>query len=388
MKSRVSILRFSLNFPKISNNLKLTYLSLFLSLGLSAQNVAINSTGDTAHPSALLDLQSTNRGFLPPRMTTSQRDAITNPAVGLLIFNISTNCLNMYYGTSWREICETYREMRATGGTITEYIGNGTNGTVGVTYRVHTFTSSGTFQVTNLGSSNGQVDYLVVAGGGGGGTNGGGGGGAGGVRFGSVTIPVGNQTIAVGNGGSGSNSAYLAGSNGQNSSLGTLIVSTGGGAGASRDGGLNGQNGGSGGGGGGGRSVAGLGTVGQGNNGGNGTAYNEECNASGGGGGGANGSGVAGASMIGGNGGEGIAYSITGTSVFYGGGGGGGRTCNDTTRGTGGNGGGGNGGGQFTSVQNGTPNTGGGGGGGGCCSATGGNGGSGIVIIRYPITNP
>ena len=61
--------------------------------------------------------------------------------------------------------------MVATGGTIT------TDGD----FKVHTFTGSSTFTVTQLGDD-GTVEYLVIAGGGGGGPRGGGGGGAGGYR--------------------------------------------------------------------------------------------------------------------------------------------------------------------------------------------------------------
>ena len=67
----------------------------------------------------------------------------------------------------------------ATGGVISDY-------TVGpVVYRAHVFTSSGTFNVTELGSLGHDVEYLLVGGGGAGGRGGGrgGGGGAGGVVY-------------------------------------------------------------------------------------------------------------------------------------------------------------------------------------------------------------
>jgi uncharacterized protein (TIGR02145 family) len=69
----------------------------------SAQNVGIGTT--TPHASAKLDVSSTSNGFLPPRMTEAQRNAIVSPAVGLTIFNTSTNCLNIYVGKGWNEIC-------------------------------------------------------------------------------------------------------------------------------------------------------------------------------------------------------------------------------------------------------------------------------------------
>ena len=57
----------------------------------------------TATPSskAVLDLTSTTKGFLPPRMTTVQRDAITSPAIGLQVYNTTTNALNVFNGTAW-----------------------------------------------------------------------------------------------------------------------------------------------------------------------------------------------------------------------------------------------------------------------------------------------
>jgi len=72
---------------------------------LFSQGVGINPTGTPPHPSAILDLQSSQKGFLPPRLTTAERDAINAPALGLVIFNITTQCLNFFIGTGWNEIC-------------------------------------------------------------------------------------------------------------------------------------------------------------------------------------------------------------------------------------------------------------------------------------------
>lgn len=54
--------------------------------GLLAQ-VSINSDGTAPHASAMLEVKSTSQGLLVPRMTTSQRDGITNAQEGLLIYN-------------------------------------------------------------------------------------------------------------------------------------------------------------------------------------------------------------------------------------------------------------------------------------------------------------
>jgi len=253
----------------------------------------------------------------------------------------------------------------ATGGTVTEIDG----------YRIHAFTSSGTFTVNK--SMN--VEYLVVAGGGGGLGSTGGGGGAGGMLEGT-NYPVTPQAyaITVGIGGIGGYSP----TNGENSVFDT-ITAIGGGSG------LNGT-GGSGGGGRYSLIPGGTGTPGQGNNGGNGRTgaggQNSGNGYNAGGGGGKNVVGGNAISSKSGDGGAGKVSSITGTAVTYAGGGGGGadayRLCDP---GIGGVGGGGNGG-YFSAGTAGTANTG-GGGGGGSNSATitwvGGAGGSGIVIIRY-----
>jgi hypothetical protein len=260
--------------------------------------------------------------------------------------------------------------IEATGGTVSNIAG----------YRIHTFTSSGSFQVTSGSTS---VEYLVVGGGASGGQWVGGGGGAGGFRTGTLSVSPGTYAITVGAGGSatGSTCSGNAGNDGSASSFGPSISSAGGGGGGSYSG-VAGRSGGSGGG-----SAqqpltpAGAGNVpsvspSQGNSGGAGSSSPWTS----GGGGGA---GTAGDIPSVGRGGGGAASSITGASVTYAGGGGAVGVA-----------GGAGGGGQGTvdasnTGSSGTVNTGGGGGGGGGCS--GGNlqggggkaGGSGIVIIRY-----
>ncbi len=64
-------------------------------------SVAIGAASPAA--SALLELSGTTKGFLPPRMTTTERDAISSPAAGLVIYNTTTNALNVYT-TSWGAI--------------------------------------------------------------------------------------------------------------------------------------------------------------------------------------------------------------------------------------------------------------------------------------------
>lgn len=54
-----------------------------------SQGTAINESGTTAHPSAILDIDQTNSGILIPRLTEEQMKSIHSPADGLWVFNIS-----------------------------------------------------------------------------------------------------------------------------------------------------------------------------------------------------------------------------------------------------------------------------------------------------------
>jgi hypothetical protein len=69
--------------------------------------VAINTDGSTPDASAKLDVKSTNKGFLLPRMTDAQRDAISSPEAGLQIFNTTTNRPNYYNGSVWMNFDNT-----------------------------------------------------------------------------------------------------------------------------------------------------------------------------------------------------------------------------------------------------------------------------------------
>ncbi|MEM9525787.1 MAG: hypothetical protein AAGA31_04210 [Bacteroidota bacterium] len=71
---------------------------------LSAQ-VGINTDNSAPDTSAILDVKSSTKGILIPRMTTNQRDAITSPATGLTVFNLDDNCTDIYNGASWMKDC-------------------------------------------------------------------------------------------------------------------------------------------------------------------------------------------------------------------------------------------------------------------------------------------
>jgi hypothetical protein len=85
----------------------------FLCLGFFA-NAQVGIGTENAASSAILDVTSTTRGLLPPRMTTTERDAISAPATGLMIFNTTTNTLNLFNGSVWFEITQTPTQGQAT----------------------------------------------------------------------------------------------------------------------------------------------------------------------------------------------------------------------------------------------------------------------------------
>lgn len=70
--------------------------SIFGSVGIAAGTLSLNA-------SAILQADSTTQGFLPPRMTTTQRDAIVLPATGLVIYNTTNLALETYDGTGWEQ---------------------------------------------------------------------------------------------------------------------------------------------------------------------------------------------------------------------------------------------------------------------------------------------
>jgi hypothetical protein len=64
-------------------------------------NVRIGSGITSADTSAKLQVDSTTQGFLPPRMTDAERDAIATPAAGLMIYDTTNNQMNYWNGSTW-----------------------------------------------------------------------------------------------------------------------------------------------------------------------------------------------------------------------------------------------------------------------------------------------
>jgi len=358
-------------------------------------------------------LKNTNIDGTTIELPSGNTGARPTPQAGMIRHNTITDSYEYYDGSKW---VFQHSGISASGGNDVYDFGP---------YRVHVFTSTGTFTV----SSSGFVDILVVAGGGGGGSHVPGGGGAGGLIYRpELEISNASYTITVGNGGNGSfntgnnPTAYAGMPNASRGgdSVAFGLTAKGGGHGASwTQDQRSSISGGSGGGNNINRSSTGgaatqpsqpgdSGLYGFGNDGASSlqsgtTPY--PC----GGGGGAGGPGTPGPILQrSGDGGPGRYYGDKfgtkyGEVGWFAGGGGGGAWGNPSNgRGYGGIGGGGDGdsptgngtGGSWRfsgssrepTGESGGINTGGGGGGAGRTggeSSRGGNGGSGIVMIRY-----
>jgi hypothetical protein len=120
-------------------------------------NLGIGTT--TPNASAITEMNSTTQGFLPPRMTTIQRDAIASPAIGLVIFNTTTNCLNFFIGSGWNETCGTLVTtgtiitLNCIGSTTTGALYNGTAASGVSTTFPYTGGNSGTYSAQAVSST-------------------------------------------------------------------------------------------------------------------------------------------------------------------------------------------------------------------------------------------
>ncbi len=106
--------------------------------------------------SAVLHLESHNKGFLPPRLSTNERNAIFNPAQGLVIFNTTDSFLQYYTGECWLNAyqrscneCEFLMTLSSTSGTID---------------RTLVDTVSTTIDIRQTGGSAQTINILTIAG--------------------------------------------------------------------------------------------------------------------------------------------------------------------------------------------------------------------------------
>lgn len=106
---------------KVSSFLIFCAAALLVNVKSNAQGMAINTAGTAADNSAMLDVSSTTKGILIPRMTITERNAISSPVAGLLIYQTnSTPGFYYYNGSTWTAV---------SGGSPTGGAGGGLSGT-------------------------------------------------------------------------------------------------------------------------------------------------------------------------------------------------------------------------------------------------------------------
>ena len=151
---------------------------------VDAANNRIGIGTSSPNSSSIVEMASTTQGFLPPRLTSAQRDAISSPAAGLVIYNTNTNCLNFYAGNAWFETCGSVvptavvSSLNCGSATATGYIYSGTlasgvsisvpySGGNGGIYSPQSISSTGVLGLTaslsigNLVSGSGSLVFTI-----------------------------------------------------------------------------------------------------------------------------------------------------------------------------------------------------------------------------------
>ena len=89
MKTKLNLLAILIIVFALSNN------------KVDAQSMGISSDAITPDPSSILEMRTTTKGMLTPRMTAAEKENISSPATGLMLYNTTTNKFNFYNGSSW-----------------------------------------------------------------------------------------------------------------------------------------------------------------------------------------------------------------------------------------------------------------------------------------------
>jgi hypothetical protein len=84
-------------------------LGLFCAVSFDGTNRVMTSYGERYIPAdtyntAIAEIYSTNKGFLPPRMSRSQKESIVNPVEGLVLYDTNFRSLSYYNGIEWKNV--------------------------------------------------------------------------------------------------------------------------------------------------------------------------------------------------------------------------------------------------------------------------------------------
>jgi len=136
-----------------------TVIAFMTATNVNAQ-VAVNTDGSVADNSAMLDISSTTAGLLIPRMTASQRDLISSPATGLLVYITDDSTFYQYSGSSWEQLSKWVLSNSKMYVDTTYSVGIGTTNPIGK-FEVATLDYTGTYgsNVCSGGSATAAEEY-------------------------------------------------------------------------------------------------------------------------------------------------------------------------------------------------------------------------------------
>jgi hypothetical protein len=146
----------------MNKHLLATLFLLLASFAVKAQNDGVqidySVTPPARNASAIFQLNSTNQGILIPRLTYAQEQAIVSPASGLMVFNTTSQCLDVYTGGAWQSIycgCPNLDVLQAISGNTPVCAGtNQTYSVPGISgASSYTWTVTGSPTITGNGSS-------------------------------------------------------------------------------------------------------------------------------------------------------------------------------------------------------------------------------------------
>lgn len=132
---------------------------------LSVKGQSIMGSQATPAASAILDLESTTKGLLPPQMTTTQQNAISSPASGLALYDNVKNLLAFYNGTAWLNLATQTGTETLKNKTI--QLADGNSGTPSLSYVSEPTTGwyrAGTGDLVQMVAGTQAAEYLLASG--------------------------------------------------------------------------------------------------------------------------------------------------------------------------------------------------------------------------------
>lgn len=116
------------------------------------QSVGINTDGSAPDASAMLDISSTTKGLLIPRMTNTERTNISSPAAGLMVYDTSEAIIYFYTGAKWQRLDAVVVGNNSGDLPTSPYAGQLYLDTSGMTDKLYIYTSGGQWSEIMLGT--------------------------------------------------------------------------------------------------------------------------------------------------------------------------------------------------------------------------------------------